>query len=79
VSLNLGASRANGSFGPNADTATHAVASHHPDMPRIRFLPDGSISEDSPQMVQLLGLDNSSISLTLSRSRLTYELQSRAN
>jgi type II secretion system protein H len=78
VSLNIGASRANGSFGQRTDSTRNPVPSHHPDIPRIRFLPDGSISEDSPQAVQLLGLDNSSISLMLSRSRLTYELQSGA-
>jgi prepilin-type N-terminal cleavage/methylation domain-containing protein len=79
VSLNIGASRANGSFGPSANAAPPAVVSHHPDVPRIRFLPDGSISEDSPQVVQLMGLEGNLISLTLSRSRLTYELQSPAN
>lgn len=78
VSLNVGASRANGSFGPRNNTALKETQSRHPNLPKIRFLPDGSISEESPQVVQLTGQDDTSISLTLSRSRLTYELQSRA-
>jgi type II secretion system protein H len=82
VTLNIGASRANGSFNlSNRGAAQNALPnqSQHAHLPQIRFLPDGSISEESPQMVQLLGPDESSLWLMLSRSRLNYELQSRAN
>jgi type II secretion system protein H len=79
VSLNIGASRANGSFGARSDSTVNVVASHHPNLPKIRFMPDGSISEESFQIATLTGSDGSSISLILARSRLTYELQSRGN
>ena len=61
-------------------TSTSAVVkSNHPDLPRIRFLPDGSVSETSPQMVRLIGNDQNSFWLVLSRSRLNYELRSQPN
>jgi len=50
------------------------VLSHHPDLPRIRFMPDGSIAETSPQKLTLTGRDGFSISLKQARSGLNYEL-----
>ena len=83
TTLNIGASRANGSFGLSSSSAptqnASPIQSRHAGLPRIRFMPDGTISEDSPQVVQLIGADPSSISMMLSRSRLNYELQSRQN
>ena len=58
-----------------ADAAT--VKSSHPNLPTIRFLPDGSISETSPSTVKLIGRDGIPLTLGLSRNRLNYEIQSR--
>lgn len=51
--------------------------SRHADLPTIRFLPDGSIGEYSPQALKLTGRDGISIWLAQSRNRLDYELRSR--
>src|SRR5438034_650988 len=63
------------SIGAPAGTGMPA-ASTHPNLPRIRFLPDGSISESSPQTLHLKGRDGSFISLSLSK-RLNYEIEDR--
>ena len=55
------------------------AVSNHPDLPKIRFLPDGSISDSSPQMLRLTGRDGTSLWLAQSRSRLGYEIRSRVN
>jgi Tfp pilus assembly protein FimT len=57
----------------------NATASNHPNVPKIRFLPDGSISDGSPQAVHLIGRDGVSLWLMLSRSRLNYEIRARNN
>ncbi len=53
---------------------TTQVLSHHPDLPRIRFLPDGTIADTSPQQLCLTGPDGFSMSLTQSRDGSSYEL-----
>ncbi len=53
------------------------VMSNHPSLPRIRFLPDGSIGEGSPESVQLQHRDGKSLWLGLSRNRMNYEIQNR--
>lgn len=55
------------------------VLSNHPNLPKIRFLPDGSISESSPQTLHLIGRDGMSLWLMLSRNRLNYEIRARNN
>jgi len=84
TTLNIGASRANGSFGMSSggsrsSSRVQQRQGQHANLPQIRFLPDGSIGEDSPQTIQIIGSDESSLWLMLSRGRLSYELQSRAN
>jgi len=84
TTLNISASRANGSAGMSSggsrsSSTVHQRQGQHANLPQIRFLPDGSIGEDSPQTVQIIGSDESSLWLMLSRGRLSYELQSRAN
>ena len=84
TTLNIGASRANGSFGRSSGSSRSSSTvsqpqGPHANLPQIQFLPDGSIGEDSPQTVQIIGSDESSLYLILSRGRLNYELQSRAN
>ena len=51
--------------------------SNHPNLPAISFLPDGSLSETSPQTLRLTGLDGRSILVGLSRNGLSYEIRSR--
>lgn len=87
TTLNIGASRANGSFGMSSgsmgsrsgNSSAPKLQGAHSSLPQIQFLPDGSIGEESPQMVQIIGSDESSLYLMLSRGRLSYELQSRPN
>jgi prepilin-type N-terminal cleavage/methylation domain-containing protein len=55
------------------------LASRHPNVPKIRFLPDGSISETSPRTLLLTGRDGISICLRQSRNRLSYEITPRTN
>jgi hypothetical protein len=62
-----------------SSSATTTVKSNHPDLPRIRFLPDGSVSETSPQTIRLIGRDQTAFWLVLSRSRLNYEIRNQPN
>ena len=48
----------------------------HATLPTIRFLPDGSIGESSPQMLHLTSSDSGSLWLALSRDALSYEIRS---
>jgi type II secretion system protein H len=64
------------------DSAFHpsstAAKSNHPNLPRIRFLPDGRVDDNSPEMVRLMGGDGSVFWLVLSKNRLNYELRSQS-
>lgn len=53
--------------------------SNHPNLPKIRFLPDGSISESSPQSLHVIGRDGMSLWLVMARNRLNYEIRARNN
>jgi prepilin-type N-terminal cleavage/methylation domain-containing protein len=44
-------------------------------LPTIRFLPDGSIGDTSPQMLHVTGTDGGSLWLAQSRDGLTYEIR----
>ena len=48
----------------------------HATLPTIRFLPDGSIAESSPQMLHLTSSDSGSLWLALSRDAASYEIRS---
>jgi prepilin-type N-terminal cleavage/methylation domain-containing protein len=48
----------------------------HASLPTIRFLPDGSISEASPQKLHLTSTDGGSIWLAQSKDGLSYEIRS---
>ena len=48
----------------------------HANLPTIRFLPDGSIGESSPQMLHLTSADSGSLWLAQSRDGLNYEIRS---
>jgi type II secretion system protein H len=45
-------------------------------LPTIRFLPDGSIGESSPQMLHLTSADSGSLWLALARDGISYEIRS---
>lgn len=51
----------------------------HNSLPGIRFMPDGSIAESSPQAVQLRDSSGVTLALARSRNRWTYEIQSVNN
>jgi prepilin-type N-terminal cleavage/methylation domain-containing protein len=69
----LAASR---SAGLPASTASVApVKLTHPALPTIRFLPDGTISETSPQKLRLTGRDGVSLWVALAQDKLSYEIQ----
>ena len=48
----------------------------HANLPTIRFLPDGSISEASPQQLCLTDRDGASLWVRQSRDRVNYEISS---
>jgi Tfp pilus assembly protein FimT len=51
------------------------VTLSHPGLPTIRFLPDGSISENSPKMLRLTGREGASLWVAQSLDRLSYEIR----
>jgi len=63
----------------SARTQNSTKKSNHPNLPSIRFLPDGTLEETSPPVLRLSGLDGHSISIGLSRNGLNYELRGRQN
>ena len=62
-----------------ATTVSLTSSSSHSNLPGIRFLPDGSIAESSPQAVRLTGRDGVSLWLTQARNHLNYEIRSQLN
>ena len=46
----------------------------HPALPTIRFLPDGTIADTSPQKLLLTGRDGASLWVRLASDRLSYEI-----
>lgn len=64
---------------PTAQTIMSPLASpgNHPNLPKIRFLPDGSIAETSPQSFGVMSRDGSAIWLAQTRNRLTYAITNR--
>lgn len=48
-------------------------------LPSIRFMPDGSFAESSPQGLRLFRQDGEEIWVALARNRLNYEIRSRLN
>ena len=48
----------------------------HAGLPTIRFLPDGSLGEASPQMFHLTSSDGGSLWLAQARDRVSYEIRS---
>ena len=52
------------------------TTSKHASLPHIRFEPDGSISESSPESFRLMERDGGSLWVGLSENRLNYEIRS---
>lgn len=63
----------------SSGSAAPVPASNHPNLPAIRFLPDGSFSDTSPQAVCLTGRDGASLWLVQGRTHLNYEIRNRIN
>jgi prepilin-type N-terminal cleavage/methylation domain-containing protein len=69
--------------GVSTEIATAATSnntrtkSNHPNLPSIRFLPDGTRSESSPNALRLTGRDGQTLLVALSRNRLNYEIRTR--
>jgi prepilin-type N-terminal cleavage/methylation domain-containing protein len=51
----------------------------HSGLPTIRFLPDGTVGENSPQKLRLIGRNGSSLYVVLSQDKITYEIRSTDN
>ena len=47
----------------------------HPAYPTIRFMPDGSVAENSPQALRLTSRDGASLSVALTQNKLSYEIR----
>jgi prepilin-type N-terminal cleavage/methylation domain-containing protein len=60
----------------NSTASVPRVTLVHADLPTIRFLPDGSISESSPQKLHLASSDGGSLWLIQARDALSYEIRS---
>jgi type II secretion system protein H len=72
-------STAGGTTMPNTATSGSPNSGNgsHSNLPHIRFLPDGSVGEGSPQTIRLVARDGFSISIVMSRSHLSYEIRAR--
>jgi len=51
----------------------------HPALATFRFLPDGTISETSPEKLRLTGRDGVSLWVALSKDKMSYEIRSTEN
>ena len=61
--------------GTTGTASTPRVVLARTSLPTIRFLPDGSIGESSPQMLCLTSADGGSLWLAQSRDGLNYEIR----
>jgi type II secretory pathway pseudopilin PulG len=78
ISTLKGLSGTGGGMNNAAQGASASKLSNHPNLPRIRFLPDGTVTEESPQELRITGRDGNSLWLRLSRNRMTYEISNQA-
>ena len=62
--------------GKSAVNSTNLI---HASLPQIRFLPDGSYDDNSPQAVALQSEDGTALWLAQSRNHLNYEVRSQPN
>jgi hypothetical protein len=71
----LAASQSNRRRSPAGTLPGTTSVAQHPNMPVIRFLPDGSIDETSPRALRLSDRDDTAVWLALSGTRLSYEIR----
>jgi hypothetical protein len=62
---------------PASTASVPPVILKQPNLPTIRFLPDGSFGDTSPQSLQLIDREGASLWLTLSRNRMNYEIRTQ--
>jgi prepilin-type N-terminal cleavage/methylation domain-containing protein len=67
-----GAITSNTLFGNNT-----ATSSRHASLPHIRFEPDGSVSESSPESFRLMDRDGGALWVGLAVNRLNYEIRNQ--
>jgi Tfp pilus assembly protein FimT len=68
----------NATYNPNQPLSTASVPRvihAHPNLPAIRFMPDGSISQTSPQKVRLVDREGVSLWVVLSADRSYYGIR----
>jgi prepilin-type N-terminal cleavage/methylation domain-containing protein len=58
--------------------STAPILKAHPELPAIRFLADGSVSETSPEIVRLTGVTGESLWLAITPSRMSYEIRTQS-
>jgi prepilin-type N-terminal cleavage/methylation domain-containing protein len=63
-------------LGGSMSTPPYVTA--HPDLPTIRFLPDGTISDTSPEMLRLTK-ENQTLFIVQSINRMNYEIRTSSN
>jgi prepilin-type N-terminal cleavage/methylation domain-containing protein len=61
----------------SGSTSAAMQMSRHSNLPKIRFLPDGSIAETSPKTLEFTGRDGNSMWLQQSRNGLSYEIRNK--
>ena len=54
-----------------------AASSKRSSLPQIRFEPDGSVTESSPESIRLMERDGGSLWVGLSVNRLNYEIRNQ--
>lgn len=80
VSAEIGASES-GTQVINANTlfsSGNATSSRHSSLPHIRFEPDGSVSDSSPETIRLEDRDGGALWVGLSQNRMNYEIRNQA-
>ena len=74
-SLNI-LGRSSGTTTPSSQTTSSSkIMSRHPGLPRIRFMPDGSLDEESPLLFKLTGNEGDILFIAQTRSRMSYEVR----
>ena len=62
-----------------SESGANVIQSNHRGLPRMRYMPDGSISETSPRALEFVGRDGDAVWVALARNRLNYEIRARNN
>jgi prepilin-type N-terminal cleavage/methylation domain-containing protein len=60
---------------PSTPLVSHARG----DIPNIRFMPDGTVTEESPEILQMTHVSGETLWLVLSGNRMTYEIRAASN